>query len=93
MLGLWIFIGVFSTYVVSSIVLWRFPTLIHKKKKQKFKCRHISHRGGKCLTLNFELYNNKATSSIPLFNTVLCISLFYFSDFFLFHMIITLFIM
>lgn len=46
MLGLWISLGVFATYISTSLILLRFPTLIHKKKKQKFNCRHISHRGG-----------------------------------------------
>ena len=57
--GLWIFLGVFSTYVVSSIVLWRFPTLVHKKKKQKFKCRHISHRGGEYFDFKLNSNNQK----------------------------------
>lgn len=34
-------------YVVSSLILFKFPMLLHKKKDVKFVCRHISHRGGK----------------------------------------------
>ncbi|XP_056414562.1 lysophospholipase D GDPD1 [Hyla sarda] len=33
-------------YLVTSVMLLKFPNLIHKKKQQKFRCRHISHRGG-----------------------------------------------
>ncbi|XP_047468254.1 lysophospholipase D GDPD1-like isoform X1 [Penaeus chinensis] len=33
-------------YVVSSLILFKFPMLLHKKKDVKFVCRHISHRGG-----------------------------------------------
>lgn len=32
--------------MAASLLLFKFPTLIHKKKKLKFKPRHISHRGG-----------------------------------------------
>lgn len=34
------------TYALSSAVLFKYPTLIHKKKKLKFIAKHISHRGG-----------------------------------------------
>jgi hypothetical protein len=34
-------------YVLSSLVLLHCPELIHMRKKSKFRCRHISHRGGK----------------------------------------------
>lgn len=34
-------------YIVSSLILFKFPMLLHKKKDVKFVCRHISHRGGK----------------------------------------------
>lgn len=33
-------------YVISSLLLFKFPQLIHRKKTLKFHCRHISHRGG-----------------------------------------------
>ncbi|XP_063974019.1 lysophospholipase D GDPD1-like isoform X2 [Diachasmimorpha longicaudata] len=33
-------------YVLSSFILFKYPMLIHKKKKIRFRCRHISHRGG-----------------------------------------------
>eukprot|EP00079_Xenopus_tropicalis_P033005 XP_017946776.1 PREDICTED: glycerophosphodiester phosphodiesterase domain-containing protein 1 isoform X3 [Xenopus tropicalis] len=33
-------------YVLTSVLLLKFPNLLHKKKQQKFRCRHISHRGG-----------------------------------------------
>lgn len=31
---------------MTSVVLLNFPLLLHKKKQVKFRCRHISHRGG-----------------------------------------------
>ncbi|PFX29679.1 Glycerophosphodiester phosphodiesterase domain-containing protein 1 [Stylophora pistillata] len=46
MLGWAIALPVIGTYVVTSIVLLNFPWLVHKKKQSKFRCRHISHRGG-----------------------------------------------
>ncbi|XP_031573250.1 lysophospholipase D GDPD1-like [Actinia tenebrosa] len=33
-------------YILSSAILFYRPELIHTKKKTKFRCRHISHRGG-----------------------------------------------
>ncbi|XP_054711929.1 lysophospholipase D GDPD1-like [Uloborus diversus] len=36
----------FGGYIASSLILFKFPNLIHKKKKLKFLCTHISHRGG-----------------------------------------------
>lgn len=36
----------FGSYVVCSVVLFRFPHLLHKKKEPKFRAVHISHRGG-----------------------------------------------
>lgn len=39
----WWFLG---GYVLTSFVLLKNPTLLHKKKKTKFTCVHISHRGG-----------------------------------------------
>ena len=33
-------------YVLTSMILFKYPTLLHKKKKVKFSCQHISHRGG-----------------------------------------------
>lgn len=40
----WWFLG---GYVLTSFVLLKNPTLLHKKKKTKFTCVHISHRGGR----------------------------------------------
>ncbi len=42
-----IFLAVFGGYVFTSLLLLKYPNLIHEKKKQAFKCRHISHRGGR----------------------------------------------
>ncbi|KYN43481.1 Glycerophosphodiester phosphodiesterase domain-containing protein 1 [Trachymyrmex septentrionalis] len=33
-------------YMLTSMILFKYPTLLHKKKKVKFLCQHISHRGG-----------------------------------------------
>ncbi|KAJ8679515.1 hypothetical protein QAD02_015302 [Eretmocerus hayati] len=41
-----LFYTIFGSYVLTSILLFKYPTLIHKKKKIKFMCHHISHRGG-----------------------------------------------
>lgn len=38
--------AVFGTYIVASLVLFKYPNLIHTKKMLKFRCKHISHRGG-----------------------------------------------
>lgn len=47
MLGWAIALPIVGTYIITSVVLLNFPWLVHKKKKLKFRCRHISHRGGK----------------------------------------------
>ncbi|GAB1860916.1 Glycerophosphodiester phosphodiesterase domain-containing protein 1 [Camponotus japonicus] len=33
-------------YMLTSVLLFKYPTLLHKKKRVKFLCQHISHRGG-----------------------------------------------
>lgn len=33
-------------YVVTSVILFKYPYLLHRRKQLKFPCRHISHRGG-----------------------------------------------
>ncbi|KAL6448048.1 hypothetical protein ACFW04_000234 [Cataglyphis niger] len=33
-------------YMLTSVILFKYPTLLHKKKRVKFVCHHISHRGG-----------------------------------------------
>lgn len=33
-------------YLVTSFLLLKYPALLHQRKKQRFLCRHISHRGG-----------------------------------------------
>ncbi|XP_071092862.1 lysophospholipase D GDPD1-like [Haliotis cracherodii] len=43
---LMVFLALVGGYIVTSLLLLRFPSLIHKKKNLKFRCRHISHRGG-----------------------------------------------
>ncbi|KAL3856222.1 hypothetical protein ACJMK2_010999 [Sinanodonta woodiana] len=39
-------VAVFGGYFLASAILFKYPTLLHKKKKLKFKPTHISHRGG-----------------------------------------------
>jgi hypothetical protein len=39
--------SVFVGYVVTSLILFRFPTILHKKKRLRFRPAHISHRGGR----------------------------------------------
>ncbi|XP_064619429.1 lysophospholipase D GDPD1-like isoform X2 [Lineus longissimus] len=46
LLPIMIVAAVVGGYVFASLLLLKFPTLLHKKKDIKFKCRHISHRGG-----------------------------------------------
>ncbi|XP_061196308.1 lysophospholipase D GDPD1-like [Saccostrea echinata] len=38
--------SIFVGYVVTSVILFRFPAIFHKKKKLCFRPAHISHRGG-----------------------------------------------
>lgn len=33
-------------YVLTSALLLKCPGLLHRPKRQRFRCRHISHRGG-----------------------------------------------
>lgn len=33
-------------YIVTSLILFKYPHLLHRRKQLKFPCRHISHRGG-----------------------------------------------
>lgn len=35
-------------YVLTSALLLKCPTLVHRKKREQFLSRHISHRGGEC---------------------------------------------
>ncbi|NXE06157.1 GDPD1 Lysophospholipase, partial [Lophotis ruficrista] len=35
-------------YVLTSVLLLKCPGLLHRPKRQRFRCRHISHRGGEC---------------------------------------------
>uniref|UniRef100_A0A0K8REB6 Putative pogo family transposase n=1 Tax=Ixodes ricinus TaxID=34613 RepID=A0A0K8REB6_IXORI len=35
-----------SGYIVTSVILFKYPCLLHRRKQLKFPCRHISHRGG-----------------------------------------------
>ncbi|XP_014230335.1 lysophospholipase D GDPD1-like [Trichogramma pretiosum] len=41
-----IFYALVGSYVLTSVLLFKYPMLVHKKKKVKFICQHISHRGG-----------------------------------------------
>uniref|UniRef100_A0A8C6VKJ7 Glycerophosphodiester phosphodiesterase domain containing 1 n=1 Tax=Naja naja TaxID=35670 RepID=A0A8C6VKJ7_NAJNA len=33
-------------YLLTSVLLLKFPGLLHRRKRHRFRCRHISHRGG-----------------------------------------------
>ncbi|GFR30511.1 lysophospholipase D GDPD1 [Trichonephila clavata] len=46
MLTMYVIASIFGGYIASSLILFKFPNLIHKRKKLKFFCQHISHRGG-----------------------------------------------
>jgi len=39
-------LGLALVYISTSLLLLRYPTILHKKKKVNFKATHISHRGG-----------------------------------------------
>jgi len=41
-----ILLAVVGGYVVTSFVLLRYPTLLHKKKDVRFRAVNIAHRGG-----------------------------------------------
>ncbi|XP_014271958.1 lysophospholipase D GDPD1 isoform X1 [Halyomorpha halys] len=41
-----LFIALFGGYVATSMIFLKNPHLLHKKKRLKFSCTHISHRGG-----------------------------------------------
>lgn len=49
-------IAVIGGYVAASALLFKYPTLIHKRKKLKFRCKHISHRGGRVPYQKYELH-------------------------------------
>ncbi|XP_077996368.1 lysophospholipase D GDPD1-like [Glandiceps talaboti] len=46
MIEVMVILSIFAGYIVTSIVLLRYPTLIHRRKEIKFKPRVIGHRGG-----------------------------------------------
>lgn len=33
-------------YVLTSALLFKCPSLLHRRKRETFRSRHISHRGG-----------------------------------------------
>lgn len=47
-----IFVAVISGYVLTSVFFLKNPGLLHRKKNIKFRCRHISHRGGRFLNFS-----------------------------------------
>lgn len=40
------FVALLGGYIATSLFLFKFPHFVHKKKVLKFRCCHISHRGG-----------------------------------------------
>jgi len=69
MIALWTCLGIFGGYVLTSVVFLRFPAILHKKKKQRFKCKHISHRGGagECLENTIGAFNNALANGTDMF--------------------------
>jgi len=43
-----IWLAVVGGYVLTSLLLLKYPTILHKKKEIRFRAMHISHRGGEC---------------------------------------------
>jgi len=41
-----ILLAVVGGYVVTSFILLRYPTLLHRKKDVRFRAVNIAHRGG-----------------------------------------------
>jgi len=41
-----ILLAVIAGYAVSSFILLRYPTLLHRKKDVRFRAVNIAHRGG-----------------------------------------------
>lgn len=39
-------VSIVGGYVFTSLLLFKYPNIIHRRKDLKFRCRHISHRGG-----------------------------------------------
>jgi hypothetical protein len=46
-------LAVIGGYIITSVLLLKFPLLLHKKKQIKFNPVHISHRGGMYCTSYF----------------------------------------
>ncbi|XP_070571830.1 lysophospholipase D GDPD1-like [Ptychodera flava] len=46
MIAIMVVLSIFAGYVLTSVVLLRYPRLLHKPKEIKFKPRVIGHRGG-----------------------------------------------
>ncbi|XP_053131191.1 lysophospholipase D GDPD1 [Hemicordylus capensis] len=42
----WYVLSTLGGYLLTSALLLKFPGLLHRPKRQRFRCRHISHRGG-----------------------------------------------
>lgn len=64
-------------YMLTSMILFKYPTLLHKKKKVKFLCQHISHRGGESSLLLFLLFTIQI-ELILFINSLLRMNLFFF---------------
>ena len=43
---LWSAAAVLAAYVATSVTLFFYPTLLHRRRAQAFKVLHGSHRGG-----------------------------------------------
>jgi hypothetical protein len=59
-------LAVIGGYIITSVLLLKFPLLLHKKKQIKFNPVHISHRGGMYCTSYFSVSSIWALCSMCL---------------------------
>lgn len=53
-------------YVLTSALLLKCPTLLHRRKREPFLSRHISHRGGECCwNLASSIHNTSMKLELP----------------------------
>ncbi|XP_035826727.1 lysophospholipase D GDPD1 isoform X2 [Aplysia californica] len=59
-----VFLALFGGYIFTSVLLLKFPTLLHRKKQIKFRPLHISHRGGAAENLENSMEAFKFAESV-----------------------------
>lgn len=57
-------LAVIGGYIVTSVLLLKFPHILHRKKNIKFKPVHISHRGGMNFFISYLKYSAPQEGSI-----------------------------